>query len=172
MKNPLYNVILLGLSVATASTLNARAQSQVNFPVADGTKIVVNYTESVAPLYMGGTNPESAEPDRFHSFAQVIKEAFSDADLPVEVEVVRLGSKKVGDLDITVNVNTWELNSMGEYECRFSASITNGQERMDLGVFVGKMNELSIFSGNNAERTYGVAARRAADRMVSRFTRA
>lgn len=172
MKNPLYNVILLGLSIVTASTLTARTQNQVSLPVADGTKIVVNYTDSVVPLYMGGSNPESAETDRFHSFAQVIKEAFTQADLLVDVEVVRLGSRKIGDLDITVNVSTWKLNSMGEYECRFSASISNGQEKMDLGVFVGKMNELSIFSGSNTRRTYDVAARRAADQMVSRFTRA
>jgi hypothetical protein len=172
MKNPLYNVILLGLSVATASTLDARAQNQVNLPIADGTKIVVYYTESVVPLYLGGANPAGAETDRFYSFAQVVKEAFADADLPVEVEVVKLGSKKTGDLDITINVNTWELNSIGEYECRFFASISNGQERMDLGVFVGKMNEMSISSGSNTKHTYDVAARRAVDQMVKRFTRA
>ena len=139
---------------------------------SEKTEEYYSYETKGVPLYMGGANPQSAEADRFHSFAKVIKEAFTHADLPVEVEVVRLGSKKVGDLDIMINVNTWELNSMGEYECRFSASISNGQERMELGVFVGIMNELSVFSGSNTRRTYDVAARRAADQMVSRFTRA
>ncbi|RKX36336.1 MAG: hypothetical protein DRP71_00045 [Verrucomicrobia bacterium] len=172
MKNPLYTVILLGLSVVAANTLTAEAQKQARLPIADDTNIVVHYTESVRPSSMGGIYPDGASNDRRSSFSRVLKEAFTEAGLPVDVEVVRLGSRKSGDLDITVNISTWELNSMGEYECRFSATISNGEEKIDLGVFIGTFNELTIHRGSDPKFTYDVAARKAVDKMVSLFIRA
>lgn len=172
MKSSLYKVILLGLSVAAANALAAEAQKQSRMPIADGTTIVVHYTESVRPASMGGIYPDGASNDRRSSFSRVLKESFIEAGLPVDVDVVRLGSRKSGDLDITVNISSWELNSMGEYECRFSATISNGEEKIDLGVFVGTFNELTIHRGSDPRFTYDVAARRAVDKMISLFIRA
>jgi hypothetical protein len=171
MKFPLYKTLLVGLSVAAASPLIAGTQDQIQMFIADNAKIVVHYVESLQPVSMGGLNPEGAETDRLNSFSRVLKEAFLAAGLPAEVKVVRNGSRERGDLDITVAVNRWDLNSMGEYECRFAATISNGEEKIDLGVFVGTLNQPVIIRGSNSEFTYDVAARRAADKMVSHFIR-
>lgn len=126
---------------------------------------------SLQPVSMGGINPEGAETDRLNSFSQALKEAFLASGLPAEVKVVRNGSREHGDLDFTVAANRWELNSMGEYECRFGATVSNGEEKIDLGVFVGTFNQPVIIRGSNSKSTYDVAARRAADKMVSHFIR-
>jgi hypothetical protein len=166
MNNPLFKVILLALSVAAANGLQAGAKGQAPMPIADGTKIVVHYSESL----QGGLNPDSGEMSRRSSFSRVVEEAFADANLQVEVEVVQLGSKKTGDLNITVNVTRWQLNQMSQYECRFAATISNDSEKIELGVFVGKLDGATMQQGT--EYTYDVAARRAVDQMVKRFTRA
>jgi hypothetical protein len=171
MKFPLIKTLLVGLSVAAASPLVAGTQDQTRLLIGDDAKIVVHYVESLQPISMGGIYPEGAETDRLNSFSRVLKEAFLEAGLPAEVDVVRNGSRAHGDLDITVAINQWDLNSMGEYECRFAATVSNGEEKVDLGVFVGRFNQLVIVRGSNSEYTYDVAARKAADKMVSHFIR-
>lgn len=166
MKNPLFKAILLGLSVAAANGLQAGEKNQGPIPLADGTKIVVHYSESL----QGDLNPGSGEMSRRSSFGHVLKEAFAKANLQVEVEVVQLGSKEVGDLEILVNVTSWRLNQMGQYECRFSATISNESEKIELGVFAGKLDGASAQQGT--KYTYDLAARRAVDQMVKLFTRA
>ena len=166
MKNSLFKVILLGLSVAATNGLQAGAKDQTPMPIADGTKIVVFYFESLQSVL----NPDSGEMNRRSSFARVLKESFTKANLQVDVEVVQLGSKKTGDLYITVNVTSWQLNQMGQYECLFSAMISNESETIELGAFAGTLDGASGRQGT--EYTYDVAARRAVDQMVKRFTRA
>ena len=172
MKCSLIRTSLIGLSIALLSPLAAGSQDKIQMPIADGTNIVVHYTELLQPLPMGGIYPEGAATDRLYSFSQVFKSAFVDSALPPKVDVVCRGSRKNGDLNITVMINRWDLNSMGEYECRFTATVSNGVEKINLGVFVGLFNELTIHRGSSSEFTYDVAARRAADKMVSHFIRA
>ena len=172
MKRSLIRTFLIGLSIAGLNPLVAGSQSPIQMPIADDANIVVHYTELLQPMSMGGIYREVAETDRLYSFSQVLKSAFVEAGLPARVDVVRNGSRKNGDLDITVTINRWDLNSMGEYECRFTATVSNGTEKINLGVFVGLLNELTLHRGTNSEVTYDVAARRAADKMVSHFIRA
>jgi hypothetical protein len=172
MKYPLIKTFLLGLSVATAAPLAAGGQDQIKMPIADDTNIVVHYNELTQPMSMGGIYPDTAETDRLYSFSRVLKNAFLEAGLPAAVDVVRNGSRKSGDLDITIMINRWDLNPMGEYECRFSATVFNGEEKINLGIFVGQFNELTIHRGSNSKFTYDVAARKAADKLVSHFIRA
>jgi len=172
MKIPSILTVLLGLSSVATIPLVAESPIQARFPIAESTNLVVFYAESLQPLSMGGIHPDNSHNDRQSSFARVLKAAFREAGIPANIEVVRFGSRDTGDLDLTIMINRWDLNPKGEYECRFSAAISNGEETVDLGVFTGTYDELTIHQGRRTEFTYNVAARKAADKMVSLFTRA
>ena len=122
-------------------------------------------------MSMGGLYPDGAETDRRFQLEEVIKKSFEDAGLKVNIEVVNSASRKTGDFDITVTMNQWDLNSMGEYECRISASVSNGDTKLDLGIFVGRNNQI-VSSSTQSRKAYDKAAQKAVDQMVAHFFRA
>lgn len=171
MKSLIINSFFLSCALIVLPSAFARKASDIQIPVADGTHIVVHYVEMLQTTSMGGLYPDGAEMDRRFQLEEVIKKSFEDAGLKVNIEVVEAGSRKTGDLDLTVTLNQWDLNTMGEYECRISGTVTNGETKIELGNYVGRNNQI-VSSSSQATRAYNKAAQKAVDQMVAHFFRA
>lgn len=171
MKIKMNKIVLLAASLLTASGAFAGKGTDIQIPLADNAVVVVEYVELLPPATYNAVYPESAENDRYLAFSKVIKEAFADAGIPATIEVVRNGSRKTGDVNLIVGMSLWELDQMGEYNCRFSGAVTNGEQEIDLGMFVGRYSQISV-STSRAREAYNKAAKKAADELVSHFFRA
>lgn len=171
MKSQIIKNFLLSFTLMILPSAFAAKGTEVQIPLADGANVVIHYVEMLQTTSMGGLYPDGAETDRRHDFEDVIKKSFEDAGLKVNIEVVSAGSRKTGDLDLTVTMNTWELNSMGQHECRISASVTDGETKIDLGNYVGRVSQIST-SSSQARRAYDNAAKKAVDQVVAHFFRA
>lgn len=171
MKSQIIKSFLLSFALIALPSAFAKKASDIQIPVADGTHIIVHYVEMLQTMSMGGLYPDGAETDRRFQLEEVIKKSFEDAGLKVNIEVVDSASRKTGDFDITVTMNQWDLNSMGEYECRISASVSNGDTKLDLGIFVGRNNQI-VSSSTQLRKAYDKAAQKAVDQMVAHFFRA
>lgn len=171
MKSQIFKSFLLSCALILLPSAFARKASDIQIPVADGTHIVVHYVEMLQTTSMGGLYPDGAETDRRQQLEEVLKQSFEDAGLKVNIEVVSVGSRKTGDLDLTVTMNQWDLNTMGEYECRISGIVTNGETKIELGNFVGRNSEI-VTGSTKARKAYGTAAKKAVDQMVAHFFRA
>ena len=163
--------ILIALALTAAPSLLAAKQPDVRIPIADDAHIVVEYIELLRTTDMGGLYPAGAETDRRTSIGRIIEEAFADGGYKVTIETVPNNSGKTGDLTITVMMSSWELNRMGEYECRFSGTIANGDQKVDLGMFVGTYSTITI-SSSQSTKAYDAAARGAVDKLLKHFFRA
>lgn len=171
MKSQIIKNLLLPCALIILPSAFAGKGTEIQIPVADGTNIVIHYVEMLRTTSMGGLYPDGAETDRRYQLEEVIKKSFEDAGLKVNIEVVSVGSRKTGDLDLTVTMNEWELNTMGEYECRISASVTNGETKLELGNFVGRNSQI-VGSSTQARKAYDKAAQKAVDQVVAHFFRA
>lgn len=157
----LLKIFTIGLSLIVSTSLFAGNK----VVVAENDEIVISFIDSLPPVYIGGENPESAENYRFYTMSKIIKDAFLDAGL--SVEVVRNGSKEVGDINVNVALVKWDLNKIAEYECRLGATASKGDEFFDFGVFVGTLNAIPFTS--DPKYTYNIAAEKAVNEMVKHF---
>lgn len=171
MKHHSIKNLCLALSLIAAPALLADRQPDVRIPIADDATLVVKYVELLRTTDMGGLYPAGAEADRRSSIGRIIKEAFKEAGYPISIKVVPNGSRETGDLNLTVMISSWELNRMGEYECRFSASISSGDQRIDLGMFVGTHSTI-VASSTQSTKAYDTAARKAVGDLMRHFFRA
>jgi hypothetical protein len=171
MKSQIIKSFLLSCALVALPSAFAGKGTEIQIPLADGTNIVVHYVEMFQTTSMGGLYPDGAENDRRFALEGVIRKSFEDAGLKVNIEVVDAGSRKSGDLDLTITMNEWDLNTMGEYECRLSATVFNGEMKINLGIYVGRNNQI-VGSSNQARKAYDKAAQKAVDQMVAHFFRA
>jgi hypothetical protein len=171
MKHHALKLLFLSLSLVATPFLAAEKQPDVRIPIADDTTIVVEYVELLRTTDMGGLYPAGAETDRRTSIGRIIQEAFTEAGYPVKIKIVPNGSREKGDLNLTIMISSWELNRMGEYECRFSGSVSSGDQRIDLGMFVGTHSTIAV-SSTQSTKAYDTAARKAVDKLMKHFFRA
>ncbi|MEZ5277530.1 MAG: hypothetical protein R3F07_14205 [Opitutaceae bacterium] len=166
----LKNICIFAALMAVPS-LPAAKKPDVRIPIADNANIVVEYVELLRTTDMGGLYPAGAETDRRTSIGRIFEEAFADGGYKVNIETVPNNSGKTGDLTITIMMSSWELNRMGEYECRFSGTIANGDQKIDLGMFVGTYTTI-VVSSSQSTKAYDTAARKAVDKLLKHFFRA
>ncbi len=171
MKSQIIKSFLLSCALVALPQAFGAKGTELQIPLADDAHVVVHYVDMIPTLSSGGLAPDGAETDRRNDLEGVLKKSFEKAGLKINLEVVPFGSQKTGDIDLTITITQWDVNPMGDYECRISASVTNGEQEYDLGNFSGRYSGM-VTSSSRATVAYEKAAAKAVDQVVAHFFRA
>jgi hypothetical protein len=139
-------------------------KKDVLIPLHERDTLVVIYGESMI-------KNEEGESSRFGYFKEALTEEFNEANLSAKIEFTQLGYDKEvqGDYVLTIMMGNWEINSFGEYECRFFAAISDGEQKINLGTFIGKKKSFTLPGSEEAKANFVKAARKAIEKLTGNF---
>lgn len=110
------------------------------------------------------------ELDRFHQLGRVLEEAMEEEELELRMVFERFppGPYPPEIPRVTIILNKWELNRLGEYEARFAATLHMGEEKTELGFFVGRYHALVTPMRSLHDQAYRESAKRAVKEMLTK----
>ena len=168
---------LLGLSAAilslsvTVGALPARAarEKQDLIVLIPGETVYIEVIQNTVRNQPGFNWSDSGRNDRFFKVGRALEDAFARRKVPLKIDVVVFGTKiPDGATKVRLALVRWDRNGMGEIEARFSAELVKGGSKINLGIFVGTENQLSV-GGSMLERQYQAAAVKAASDFADRM---
>ncbi len=169
-KKSLYSflsVITFLIGFLTIQAQEVPGEKDILIPLHPSDTLLIIYGENMIQEGMD----QQINSSRFGYFQQAITEEFKKANLLAQVEFTQLGFDKTIEADYILNITitNWEINTLGEYECQFFASISDNEQKKDLGSFIGKEKSLTLQGSNQAEIDFVKAARKAVEKLMAHF---
>jgi hypothetical protein len=160
----LLSAIALFTGTSPLQAQEVPGKKDVLIPLHQRDTLVIIYGENMI-------KNEEGESSRFGYFQEALTEEFKSANLSAQIEFTQLGYDKTvkGDYVLTIMITSWEINLLGEYECRFFASISDNELKKNLGTFIGKQKSFTLAGSSQAEANFVKAARKAIEELTKYF---
>ncbi|RKX33712.1 MAG: hypothetical protein DRP71_09515 [Verrucomicrobia bacterium] len=159
----------LALAVGSLSVQAGRGKQDLIILIP-GETVYIEVIQNTVRSQPGFNWSDSGRNDRFYKVSRALEDAFAKRKVPLKVEVVVFGTRVPdGATKVRLALVRWDRNGMGEIEARFSAELVKGGSKINLGVFVGVENQLTVGVGSILERQYQAAAEKAASDFADRM---
>lgn len=110
----------------------------------------------------GSFGSELSELDRYRYMSEVITETFEAEEYPVALKFVRFGKDIPPDVNVlTISINRWSLNRVGEYETLIFAKLKARKGKINLGYFVGRYITVNIPDRAKVSKNFKISAGKA-----------